>query len=252
MPITATPQVSNANVASAPSLQFQPPIPQGFAGYQLGNNFRAQFADADGNPLNMATYEILDFGAISYNEIFQNVKTILATPLFSAALERTLGVDASIVDLPINRAPEATVAVMEAIYFWEPRVEIVSITFDADVVNGHLICNLKLKVTNVMFGTNVAYTQSNLFPTPTRVQQGLPPLQEPVLIPGPPGAAGRRGSLWFQGPDDPDAGSLPTDVLPNDMYLNTTTGDVFQFVGAPAVGGGSLRIERKEKSWRGR
>jgi uncharacterized protein len=238
-----TPQLNTA--AAAPSEQFQPPIPGGFAGYQLGNSWRMQFADADGIPLNMVTLEIIDFGAISYKEIFQNVKTILATALFSAALERTLGVDQNIVDLPENRASEATVAVLTALYQWEQRVQVIKISFEADVINGHLICNLQLKVSNVMFGTNIAYNQSNLFPSPTRVQQGLPPMQEPVLIPGPAGEPGRRGSLWFTGPDDPDPDNLPADVLPNDLYLNTTSGDVFQFLIAPGSGG-SLMIARRK------
>jgi hypothetical protein len=91
-----------------------PPPKAAFPGYgqtgDLGVNWRIKFADADGLPLNMRSFEAINFGAISYAEVFQNVKTILATPLFSAALERLLGVDQSIVDLPIQQASQAVIA----------------------------------------------------------------------------------------------------------------------------------------------
>ena len=70
----------------------------------LGPNWHLQFTEPDGTPMNMGSLEEIDFGAISYKEIFQNVKTILATPLESAALARDLGVDQGIVDRPINEA----------------------------------------------------------------------------------------------------------------------------------------------------
>lgn len=200
-----------------------------FPGYALGNNWRVQFQDADGLPLNMLSFEVIDFGAISFKEIFQNVKTILATPIWSAALERTLGVDQSIVDLPMDRAAEATITILDALYFWEPRVEVINIQFASDVISGHLTANLQLRIRNVIYGTIQPYAQSNIFKqTPTQVNQSLPPIGEPVLIPGPPGEPGKRGSKWFTGPDDPGV-FVSDDVLPGDMYLNTTTGDVFQF-----------------------
>jgi len=147
----------------------------------LDVNWRLQFADADGFPLNMASFAKIDFGAISYKEIFQNVKTILTTPLFSAALERLLGIDSSIVDLPINRAAEATVAIIDAIYFWEPRAKVVDIQFDAsDALNGHLIVNLALQIRNVIFGTDTPYTATSIPITPPTV---IPTTPEPPMPP---------------------------------------------------------------------
>jgi hypothetical protein len=235
----------------------------------LGANWRLQFADADGIPLNMLSFEQIDFGAISYKEIFQNVKTILATPLFSAALERTLGLDQTIVDRPITQADDATVAILVAINQWEPRVEVVSISFDySDALNGHLIVNIQLKIKNVIYGTNEPYTAKDIGSTPEKVTQ-VPPVIEPV--PGPPGIkgdTGPRGSLWFAGTTDPTAvktlepihikGGVPVTgpkgeqgdqgrrasawfkgtVDPSaatltpqagDMYLNASNGDVWQF-----------------------
>lgn len=193
---------------------------------ELGSNWRIKFSDADGLPLNMVSFEVIDFGAISYKEIFQNVKTILATPLYSAALERLLGIDESIVDLPIGQAAQAVVAILDALYFWEPRVEVVNIGFASDGISAHLICNLQLKIKNVIYGTETPYDRNNIFPMPPVVTQELPPMNVPVA--GPIGPTGVRGSLWFTGPTDP---TQVTGVLPQDMYLNTTSGDVFQFDG---------------------
>jgi phage baseplate assembly protein W len=219
-----------------------PPLAD-FPAYPLGANWRMQFMDADGIPLNMGSFEIINFGAISYREIFQNAKTILATVVGSAALERTLGVDQNIVDLPINRADDAIIAINNALYFWEPRVEVVRILFESDVINGRLTCNVQLKVKNTIYGTDQPYRQSNFFPEPMKVQQGLPPMQEPVLIPGPKGDPGPRGSLWFAGSTDPDPLALPADVQPLDKYLNTVTGDVFEFVTSSA-GASTLSIRK--------
>lgn len=236
--------------AVAPLSASVPPLPavsnDAFAGYgevtDVGANWRIKFYDADGIPLSMLSFEVIDFGAIAYKEIFQNVKTILATPLFSAALERLLGVDQTIVDLPIDQAAEATVAILDALYFWEPRVEPVDIHFDSDVVSGHLVCSLQLKIRNVIFGTDQAYNRNNIFDTPAQVDQSLPPTIEqlpptgqgppgPEGPAGPPGATGPkgdRGSLWFTGAVDP---TTTTGVKAQDMYLNTVTAAIFQFDG---------------------
>ena len=239
-----------ATDTTPPGSTTTPPLPvwtptEAFPGYgqtsDLGTNWRIKFADADGIPLNMVSFDEIDFGAIAYKEIFQNVKTILATPLYSAALERLLGIDQTIVDLPIDQAAQATIAIIDALYFWEPRVEIVNISFSSDVISGHLACNLQLRVKNVIYGTEQPYDRNNIFDTPARVSQALPPPGEVPVEVGPPGPAGpagppgasgqqgQRGSLWFTGSTDP-VGVIG--ALPQDMYLNTTTGGVFQFDGS--------------------
>lgn len=215
---------------------------------ELGANWRVQFADADGIPLNMVSFEVIDFGAISYREIFQNVKTILATPLYSAALERTLGIDQTIVDLPIDAASQKVVAILDAIYRWEPRVEVVNIDFDyTDTLAGHLQVNLQLKIKNVYYGTDTPYSSRDIGVAPQRITQVPPVIEAPeeegdgiVVIPGPPGPegpqgppgssgpAGARGSLWFTGATDP---VLVSGAQAQDMYLNTTTAAIFQYDG---------------------
>lgn len=213
---------------------------------ELGANWGIQFYDADGSPLTMQSFETIDFGAISYKEIFQNVKTILTTPLMSAALERTLGIDGDIVDLPMGRAAEMTVAVMDALYFWEPRCEIMNIEFLPNTLTGQLRVNLQLKIKNVIFGTDIRYERraiSDIEPISAPI---LPPSVKPpeegiIVVPGPPGpegpqgetgpqgAKGQRGSIWFTGTTDP---ASVVNVQVNDMYLNTTTAAIFQFDGS--------------------
>jgi len=248
-----------------------PPVPINtkFVGAipNTGANWRLQFCDADGTPLNMSSFEAIDFGAISYKEIFQNIKTILATPLYSAALERTLGIDSRIVDLPVLEASQKTVAVLDAVARWENRCEILKIDFDySDALAGHVGVILGLRIHPVIWGTGENYTAQNVFATPDKVKQSPPVIvPQPGITgpPGPPGATGQRGSLWFSGSSSPPAGDMvpiviqgppkgepgppgepgqrgfvwltgagdPVTPLKNDMYLNSTNGDVWQFDG---------------------
>lgn len=233
---------------------------------ELGANWRLQFIQPDGLPLTMAGLEEIDFGAISYKEIFQNVKTILATPIYSAALERTLGLDQTIVDRPITDAAPITVALLDAVTTWESRHHVKSITFEADPLQGHLVAILQLDIQNVIYGTNTPYTAESIAPPPLQVIQGLPPttpVTGPPGLTGPAGQDGARGSLWFTGATAPPLGPLTPMSAPSpvrgptgkqgvqgkrgfvwlqgagdpitpqalDMYLNTSNGDVWQFDG---------------------
>ena len=214
----------------------------------------------------MAGLEVIDFGAISYKEIFQNVKTILATPLFSAALERTLGLDDTVVDRPINDTAAITVAILAAVNQREPRCKVRSINFESDVISGHLVVLLQLDIKNVIHGTSAPYSATAIFPSPIMVHQGLPPpLPAPPSTVGPKGdtgATGQRGSYWFSGAQPPPVGPLTPMAIPTaqgqkgptgdtgkrgfvwtqgagapvspqglDMYLDISNGDVWQFDG---------------------
>lgn len=258
--VKALPSVQGANLAS------------------LGANWRLQFIQPDGLPLTMAGLEIIDFGAISYKEIFQNVKTILATPLFSAALERTLGLDNTIVDRPITDAAYITVAILTAVTQWEPRCKVKSINFQADTINGHLVVLLQLDINNIIYGTSQPYTSTAIFPPPLFVHQGLPPPSDTPTGPtgpaGEAGAAGQRGSYWFTGTQAPPVGPMMPMAIPSqggkgpagpdgkrgfvwlqgagapvtpqglDMYLDTSNGDVWQF---DAISGTWMRTGMKHE-----
>ena len=58
----------------------------------------------------------IDFAPVSeVAEILQNLRTIITTTKYSVPLDRNFGIDADMLDLPINK--------------YEPRVEITSISF---------------------------------------------------------------------------------------------------------------------------
>lgn len=67
-------------------------------------------------------------------EIARNVQTILTTPVGSCPLYRDFGLDASIIDRPMDVARNLyAVAVMEAVERFEPRVRVQGVTFTPDL-----------------------------------------------------------------------------------------------------------------------
>ena len=78
--------------------------------------------------------EGIDFAPASeYAEILQNVRTILATPVYSVPLDRSFGVNADFVDMPVPVA-KAKIGqeIVTAIRKYEPRVSVTKITWEAD------------------------------------------------------------------------------------------------------------------------
>lgn len=76
----------------------------------------------------------IDFAPASeYVEILQNIRTILATPVYSVPLDRSLGVNAEFVDMPLPIA-QAKIGqeIVTAIRKYEPRVTVTRITWEAD------------------------------------------------------------------------------------------------------------------------
>ncbi len=70
-------------------------------------------------------------------EIIQNVRTILTTRKGSVPLDREFGIDAGIIDKPTtNIGGLLTVAIMEAVEKYEPRVKVQSVSFEADGEEG--------------------------------------------------------------------------------------------------------------------
>ena len=80
-------------------------------------------------------------------EILQNVRTILATPVYSVPLDRAFGVNAELVDLPIP-ASQAKLAseIVQAIQKFEPRVEVTKVSFTGDAIDGRLQPTVRLRL----------------------------------------------------------------------------------------------------------
>ncbi len=78
--------------------------------------------------------------ATVYEEILQNIATLLATAKFSVPLDRALGLSQEFVDKPHSVAKTMIVQeVMDAIERYEPRVTVLDITFSGDVSNPGLL-----------------------------------------------------------------------------------------------------------------
>ena len=79
-------------------------------------------------------------------EILQNLRTIITTTKYSVPLDRDFGVDADMLDLPINVAQAKLQSEMiTAIKKYEPRVEITSISFTG-TEDGVLVPKVQVKI----------------------------------------------------------------------------------------------------------
>lgn len=99
----------------------------------------------------MEIYEItllekVDFGATGISEVIQNVRFILTTMMDSCPMDRDFSWNPA-VDAPMNVAQtRITARVIEAIEAYEPRAEVMSVTFDAEPLNGRLIPKVRVKI----------------------------------------------------------------------------------------------------------
>lgn len=89
----------------------------------------------------------IDFGATGVKEILQNVRMILATCAFSCPLDRDFAWDPDILDAPINIAQaKLTSRIVAAIRKYEPRVQVTSVSFQGDGLNGVLKPVVRVRV----------------------------------------------------------------------------------------------------------
>ena len=95
--------------------------------------------DADA-PINLAPKTLLE-------EIIQNINTILLTPKGSVPLDRDFGTSWAFLDRPTPIAQSMIVAdVLDAIEGYEPRVEILEITFFTDDKTGKVTPRLEVSI----------------------------------------------------------------------------------------------------------
>ena len=79
-------------------------------------------------------------------EILQNVRCIMATTKFSVPLDRDFGIDADMVDMPIDYAKAQLASeIVTAIAKYEPRAAVTDISFDANTA-GILIPKVKVRI----------------------------------------------------------------------------------------------------------
>ncbi len=79
-------------------------------------------------------------------EVIQNVRTILATPKWSAPMDRSFGIDASMLDRPTPDAMAAlTSEIYQAIRRYEPRCRVLGVTFEGDL-DGRLWPKVRIEI----------------------------------------------------------------------------------------------------------
>ena len=170
----------------------------------------------------------IDFGATGAREIYQNVKYILLTELFSVPLDREFGMNFVMVDKPTEVAQlmlEQECAMKIALY--EPRCYFTRIDYNRDetrLLPEKLKPEVSIKLLDITSLPLVPIVES----LPSTATIIAPEPSPPSTGAGQPGPPGERGSYWYSGIGEPGiiAGSKA-----QDMYLNTSNGDVFQFDG---------------------
>lgn len=80
-------------------------------------------------------------------EILQNVAVIISTPKFSVPLDRGLGLAQRFIDRPIQVAQSVLISeVLDAVEEYEPRVEVLNVTFELGDTPGALIPVVEVKI----------------------------------------------------------------------------------------------------------
>jgi phage baseplate assembly protein W len=92
----------------------------------------------------------IDFGATGVAEVLQNVRTIISTPIYSVPLDRSLGIDFSMLDQP---TPASQAKISAALYTvlrkYEPRAIVKKIDFVQsvdEIMNGRLLPRVIVEV----------------------------------------------------------------------------------------------------------
>ena len=97
-----------------------------------------------------STISRINWNASGVEEVLQNVKTIITTPIFSVPLRRNWFIDLSLLDNPMNVAQAKLRShIYELIKVHEPRAVVKEIHFiqdNTDSMDGKSIIQIKLEV----------------------------------------------------------------------------------------------------------
>ena len=82
-------------------------------------------------------------------EVLQNVRTIISTIKYEIPLDRDLGIDGDVIDMPMQQAQaKLTQEIFRAVRQYEPRAVIESISFSGDE-SGKLTPTLEVSIREV-------------------------------------------------------------------------------------------------------
>lgn len=80
-------------------------------------------------------------------EIIQNVRTIVTTPIYTVPLDRMFGLDAELVDLPIPvLQAKLTSKIVTAVQKFEPRVLVTGVSYSGDAMDGTLRPTVRFRI----------------------------------------------------------------------------------------------------------
>ena len=102
----------------------------------------------------MQTIDITgELGAVDFapdselKEIAQNVRTILTTFKKTVPMDRELGVNGTILDLPIAAAQASMTAdIVAAVSRYEPRAKVVSVDYQGNEMDGKITPKVRIKI----------------------------------------------------------------------------------------------------------
>jgi len=90
----------------------------------------------------------IEIGAVGIRSILQNVKTIISTWRGNVFFDRLFGINTRMIDAPLNILyANLSVDITEQLAKYEPRVEVVSVSFeDSDIPNGVVIPLVRVRI----------------------------------------------------------------------------------------------------------
>lgn len=88
----------------------------------------------------------ISLGVTGLDDIRQCLHTLMGTIRGSVFLDRDLGVDGNIIDMPINQLGPIFDAVDRAVEEYEPRVDIVSVKPYKSTIDGQIQLKIKFKI----------------------------------------------------------------------------------------------------------
>ena len=82
-----------------------------------------------------------------YEEILQNVRTIITTLKKTVPMDREFGINGELVDLPIAAAQaKLTGEIVAAVSRYEPRAKVVSVSYEGSEADGTLKPTVRIKL----------------------------------------------------------------------------------------------------------
>lgn len=85
--------------------------------------------------------------ASEYEEILQNVRTIINTLKKTVPMDREFGINGEIIDMPIAAAQaKITGEIVAAVSKYEPRAKVVSVSYEGKETDGQLLPTVRVRI----------------------------------------------------------------------------------------------------------